>query len=130
MISLPIFVFFEGSGHHRDLHVLTHSFPTRLSADLAAMDAVAYRQPRLAAGGENPVTLPGDASIHRQTPSPLMTMGLWHHGKAVTVQSSVRMARSEEHTSELQSLMRQSYAVFCLKKKKSHNNNIYTHKRL
>src|SRR3546814_9961621 len=28
--------------------------------------------------------------------------------------------RSEEHTSELQSLMRISYAVFCLKKKKSH----------
>src|SRR3546814_8440286 len=35
--------------------------------------------------------------------------------------------RSEEHTSELQSLMRISYAVFCLKKKKQlsndHNNN-------
>src|SRR3546814_9770923 len=30
--------------------------------------------------------------------------------------------RSEEHTSELQSLMRISYAVFCLKKKKSHKN--------
>src|SRR3546814_4648918 len=29
-----------------------------------------------------------------------------------------RRARSEEHTSELQSLMRISYAVFCLKKKK------------
>src|SRR3546814_10795239 len=29
--------------------------------------------------------------------------------------------RSEEHTSELQSLMRISYAVFCLKKKKRHN---------
>src|SRR3546814_6540372 len=29
-------------------------------------------------------------------------------------------ARSEEHTSELQSLMRISYAVFCLKKKKTH----------
>src|SRR3546814_3328436 len=29
--------------------------------------------------------------------------------------------RSEEHTSELQSLMRNSYAVFCLKKKKKHN---------
>src|SRR3546814_2515473 len=28
------------------------------------------------------------------------------------------VARSEEHTSELQSLMRNSYAVFCLKKKK------------
>src|SRR3546814_2132310 len=30
-------------------------------------------------------------------------------------------ARSEEHTSELQSLMRISYAVFCLKKKKNKN---------
>src|SRR3546814_4180833 len=29
--------------------------------------------------------------------------------------------RSEEHTSELQSLMRISYAVFCLKKNKQHN---------
>src|SRR3546814_6978643 len=29
-------------------------------------------------------------------------------------------SRSEEHTSELQSLMRISYAVFCLKKKKTH----------
>src|SRR3546814_9554186 len=32
--------------------------------------------------------------------------------------------RSEEHTSELQSLMRISYAVFCLKKKKSIKNEI------
>src|SRR3546814_1157653 len=38
-----------------------------------------------------------------------------------------RWTRSEEHTSELQSLMRISYAVFCLKKKKTnidkHNHN-------
>src|SRR3546814_3869752 len=32
--------------------------------------------------------------------------------------------RSEEHTSELQSLMRISYAVFCLKKKKQINNTL------
>src|SRR3546814_3351096 len=31
------------------------------------------------------------------------------------------LSRSEEHTSELQSLMRISYAVFCLKKKKNNN---------
>src|SRR3546814_2575348 len=31
---------------------------------------------------------------------------------------AIQMVRSEEHTSELQSLMRISYAVFCLKKKK------------
>src|SRR3546814_3517756 len=35
-----------------------------------------------------------------------------------TRQGSRRASRSEEHTSELQSLMRISYAVFCLKKKK------------
>src|SRR3546814_5401996 len=34
-----------------------------------------------------------------------------------------RQHRSEEHTSELQSLMRISYAVFCLKKKKEDNQN-------
>src|SRR3546814_2921753 len=33
--------------------------------------------------------------------------------------------RSEEHTSELQSLMRISYAVFCLKKKKNTRNVVY-----
>src|SRR3546814_7589518 len=42
-------------------------------------------------------------------------------------------ARSEEHTSELQSLMRKSYAVFCLKKNnkynKNNNNKHYTEKR-
>src|SRR3546814_7292729 len=38
------------------------------------------------------------------------------------------LARSEEHTSELQSLMRISYAVFCLEKKhnKNHTNKIHT----
>src|SRR3546814_7981522 len=34
--------------------------------------------------------------------------------------------RSEEHTSELQSLMRSSYAVFCLKKKNTHTNATQT----
>src|SRR3546814_9179693 len=33
--------------------------------------------------------------------------------------------RSEEHTSELQSLMRISYAVFCLKKKNTTTQNVY-----
>src|SRR3546814_8663751 len=37
-----------------------------------------------------------------------------------------RGRRSEEHTSELQSLMRISYAVFCLKKKKKQRTNIAT----
>src|SRR3546814_14261369 len=37
-------------------------------------------------------------------------------------------SRSEEHTSELQSLMRISYAVFCLKKKKNNNTHIIIHR--
>src|SRR3546814_3810769 len=37
-----------------------------------------------------------------------------------------RACRSEEHTSELQSLMRISYAVFCLKKKNTTHNTTHT----
>src|SRR3546814_10748793 len=40
------------------------------------------------------------------------------HGSTSTARKSLTLVRSEEHTSELQSLMRNSYAVFCLKKKK------------
>src|SRR3546814_12700897 len=40
------------------------------------------------------------------------------HGRRVEAEGN---QRSEEHTSELQSLMRISYAVFCLKKKKKKN---------
>src|SRR3546814_427810 len=62
-------------------------------------------------------------------------------GTASALRGSIRMAsrsararpRSEEHTSELQSLMRISYAVFCLQKKKkilhilTHHSNIYVY---
>src|SRR3546814_5406458 len=41
---------------------------------------------------------------------------------ATSDESASRRVRSEEHTSELQSLMRISYAVFCLKKKKKKTN--------
>src|SRR3546814_4087089 len=40
---------------------------------------------------------------------------------------SNKVVRSEEHTSELQSLMRISYAVFCLKQHSHHNTN--THRK-
>src|SRR3546814_10603996 len=51
---------------------------------------------------------------------------LRHAARPLTkVPTSVSPLRSEEHTSELQSLMRISYAVFCLKKKKT--NTRITH---
>src|SRR3546814_4204174 len=57
-------------------------------------------------------SIPGaDASKARgEGPPPV------HPSHATT--AVVEVGRSEEHTSELQSLMRRSYAVFCLKKKK------------
>src|SRR3546814_4099020 len=52
---------------------------------------------------------------------------------AIRPTAAAAATRSEEHTSELQSLMRISYAVFCLKKKKNHRStpaltcNTYMH---
>src|SRR3546814_7834409 len=48
-----------------------------------------------------------------------------HHADLAQAEALLRAflrARSEEHTSELQSLMRTSYAVFCLKKNKNKKN--------
>src|SRR3546814_5808194 len=57
-------------------------------------------------------------------------VGARHHEFIVAGTSIVgidpAMDRSEEHTSELQSLMRISYAVFCLKKNNTHTRNLRT----
>src|SRR3546814_3363961 len=69
------------------------------------------------------------ASSHATCPAPVQPTPFQHAtdagdrvgGRAWQVSSSTEdrcTKRSEEHTSELQSLMRTSYAVFCLKKKK------------
>src|SRR3546814_2515734 len=59
-----------------------------------------------------PAALAGDAALGQLRP--------------IAVDLRLGVARSEEHTSELQSLMRISYAVFCLKKKKKQSHNIKT----
>src|SRR3546814_2407194 len=69
---------------------------------------------------------PGDARLRRDVGRAAAIVGLAafadpHHGEIER--------RSEEHTSELQSLMRISYAVFCLKKKTKHTY-AYEHKHL
>src|SRR3546814_8343577 len=52
--------------------------------------------------------------------------GLLRIGGGLAEQGSASFRRSEEHTSELQSLMRNSYAVFCLEKKKTSRTIINT----
>src|SRR3546814_8625929 len=61
--------------------------------------------------------------VHQRVGAHDMGAGALHHGDVRAVLDQVR---SEEHTSELQSLMRISYAVFCLKKKKKHNKTHQT----
>src|SRR3546814_5804484 len=55
---------------------------------------------------------PGTIAINSSMPIP---------GLSIAATQAAITSRSEEHTSELQSLMRISYAVFCLKKKKNKN---------
>src|SRR3546814_7166399 len=57
--------------------------------------------------------------VRRLTSDTAGAAGLGDRGViAVGKKADLNVIRSEEHTSELQSLMRTSYAVFCLKKKK------------
>src|SRR3546814_5724665 len=67
--------------------------------------------------GAGPRGLAGRGNAGRGDPGPA-------RGRGVSRQEMGVPCRSEEHTSELQSLMRISYAVFCLKKKiKTPNSN-------
>src|SRR3546814_7775308 len=65
---------------------------------------------------------PFSASLRRFTSSEPGAGGEARHPRIVGI-GSMR-GRSEEHTSELQSLMRISYAVFCLNKKKNKKHNV------
>src|SRR3546814_10536166 len=108
--------FFYCAGDPRDLHVLTHSFPTRRSSD---------RRLGGAGGRGNDVLQDAAAAapvLVARAVHGLLRGGRGVHGghqAALDAPLVVEHLRSEEHTSELQSLMRISYAVFCLKKKKN-----------
>src|SRR3546814_3988333 len=102
---------------------MTHSFPTRRSSDLgdAANKAAAIRAlGEIAAWFKrvephSPVSfLLERAVLWSDTP---LDQWLAEVVPDESTLAGIRSRRSEEHTSELQSLMRISYAVFCLKKK-------------
>src|SRR3546814_5905915 len=53
-----------------------------------------------------------------------LAAGVLRHRVILSAAAEIEGRRSEEHTSELQSLMRNSYAVFCLKKQKQNEKRI------
>src|SRR3546814_1040637 len=65
-----------------------------------------------------------------QTSAPSLAASITCIGWRMLATSTSVLKRSEEHTSELQSLMRISYAVFCLKKKNHHSKQITDHTTL
>src|SRR3546814_10368394 len=87
--------------------------PCRFSSDFPA--GASRRERGGAAGrrGDRPGGSPRGACSARRT--------AW---RCALYARNALQPRSEEHTSELQSLMRISYAVFCLKKKKTTSNDV------
>src|SRR3546814_6015528 len=76
-------------------------------------------------GGTSRASLPM-LVIDPLAPKYSVPLGSWRRSCWSAGKSSCKSgwpSRSEEHTSELQSLMRISYAVFCLKKKKQQNKD-------
>src|SRR3546814_9640621 len=141
-------MFFYYAGAHRELHLLTHAsharrscglgvpvvptnadeFPVRVKAAAGGGgkgmrivrsadefdDAVAAAK-REAASAFGDDTILVEKYVERGRHIEVQVLAD-HHGNVVHL-----FERSEEHTSELQSLMRISYAVFCLKKKNKKN---------
>src|SRR3546814_5844905 len=100
---------------------MTHSFPTQRSSDL-------LDRARRGDGAEADVEFLGGGAevgqdgvevgfVLRKSPDRRLGEEIVEHGFRRPSSGTARDGRSEEHTSELQSLMRISYAVFCLKKK-------------
>src|SRR3546814_5537688 len=101
---------------------MTHSFPTRRSSDLAtpkAQEISTYKYiivdslcGMVMFVGMNKILLVTSSALGEHSTSRRIAQRL--------VEAA---SRSEEHTSELPSLMRISYAVLCLKKKNKQTNN-------
>src|SRR3546814_4362606 len=101
------------------------------SSDVCSSDLVHALTSRLtpnslikptAGGISRPKCRPGAQAAARCAPPPPITADSTDDLEALPRRQA---ARSEEHTSELQSLMRISYAVFCLKKKKYNYYNVH-----
>src|SRR3546814_2290966 len=93
------------------LHIVAHDRPAKFLSEFGQWDFEV--EERYNHKGEDRIRWP-----HRQNKIGQVSQG---SKKTGVENSGIDFIRSEEHTSELQSLMRISYAVFCLKKKTTQN---------
>src|SRR3546814_6605805 len=111
---------------------MTNSFPTRRSSDLPLHGEAGARRDEGEGEAQNRGRHPGEDGQHQRVPGDAAGIGADEaveppdpavgHAREEGAERVAAVAvagrgRSEEHPSELQSLMRISYAVFCLKKK-------------
>src|SRR3546814_4143143 len=100
------------------------------SSDLFATAQKQFIRPAFSDDRPHVVPVMGIAFEPRRQQRPVIVAHQAQRDRAIsgaeqpTGAASGDATRSEEHTSELQSLMRISYAVFCLKKKKTHHTTI------
>src|SRR3546814_2555174 len=116
------FIYTDGKGDTKlwdDIYPIVRRFGR--DDDLRILN---YMTGNVKGGGQSNTTNPftkGTADALKEMMTSLMDSAggdnaMWK-GRAISLNTALMMARSEEHTSELQSLMRISYAVFGMKKK-------------
>src|SRR3546814_8566471 len=99
-------------------------FRRQVEWELAALESADIIVMLLAPGSQSPISLL-ETGLHARGGKLILLCpeGFWRKGNVDITAERYGIeqvaTRSEEHTSELQSLMRISYAVFCLKKKKA-----------
>src|SRR3546814_1093279 len=104
------------------------SQPVELPNPLSAYDYARLYNEALLNDGQSPIYSQADLNAYRNNSSPYTHPNIdWYqrilddqtpfNRYTLNAEGTGKSVRSEEHTSELQSLMRISYAVFCLKKK-------------
>src|SRR3546814_7470778 len=103
------------------------------SSDVCSSDLLGKRRLRLHDLADHPAVFPDENTYTRR----IVTQALQQHDLTPRIRLTTNyletlkmLVRSEEHTSELQSLMRISYAVFCLKKKTNTKTDNNTHKKI
>src|SRR3546814_1496518 len=102
----------------------------RLHMARKSLLSAAIERPQ-AEANENTIPQPVADAVRAEAKRPNSNAGKYHLGgyfdQDDPTAEAFRVLRSEEHTSELQSLMRISYAVFCLKKKTTQKSKYHNY---